>query len=1018
MIFGNKEGNTVVDLSNLGDGGFRIFGADENDTAGWSVSGAGDVNGDGFDDLIIGSIGANKIGPEGTGVAYVVFGKNDATTVDLFSLGTKGFEIRGEGTGNETGYSVSGAGDVNGDGLADLIVGSPEFSEGRNGRGYVIFGKTSTSVVRLSNLGTNGFFIDGISDGDFVGRSVSGAGGVNGDGLADIVIGAPGVDLPLSRSAGQCYVVFGKTNTTGVFLSNLGTAGFTIDGANALDALGRSASGAGDVNGDGLADLIIGASAADPSGNQYAGSSYVIFGKKNTTPIMLSSLGSAGFQINGANTDDSSGRSVSGAGDVNGDGFADLLIGARGAAVNGKTNAGVSYLVYGKTNNTTINLSSLGTAGFTISGTDEGDFSGASVSGAGDVNRDGLGDIIIGARRADPGNLPYAGESYVLFSQATAPASATYRAVAKAGDAPRQSIGITGDGSNDSTPDSRMFIDFADGGNISTQIVTLFRNNTAITGLTNTANVMWQAASTRNSWTSAEVTFQYTDAEIAGLNEANLVLVQASNPAGPWRRVTGSSVDVNRNQISGLVGRLGNFALTDSPPPANQTIALSALGTTFPGFVINGASLDDNSGFSVSGAGDVNGDGLADVIVGARNAMANGSPASGKSYVVFGKPNGAVVNLSNLESGGNTEGFVINGIDTVDRSGTSVSGVGDINGDGLADLLVGAPGGAKPGMLYIGECSVVFGKATTSPVELSNLGTGGFRIEGVAALDQLGISVSGAGDVNGDGFDDLIVGAFTADIGRETNAGESYVVFGKATNTTVTLSNLGNGGFRIEGALLNDLSGRSVSGAGDVNGDGLSDVIIGAYKANLNGVSKGESYVVFGKTTTTPVSLDDLGTDGIKFQGTTSFDESGSSVSAAGDVNGDGFADLIIGTPGANGSSTNAGVSYVVFGGPTLTSMNLSDLGFGGFRILGVGTSDYSGMSVASAGDVNGDGLADLLVGASSANPSLIQNAGISYVVYGKTNSSSVDLGNLGEGGFQIDGKAVNNLSGNSVSGA
>ncbi|MGB1035280.1 MAG: integrin alpha, partial [Primorskyibacter sp.] len=189
--------------------------------------------------------------------------------------------------------------------------------------------------------------------------------------------------------------------------------------------------------------------------------------------------------------------------------------------------------------------------------------------------------------------------------------------------------------------------------------------------------------------------------------------------------------------------------------------------------------------------------------------------------------------------------------------------------------------------------------------------------------------VSAAGDVNGDGFDDLIVGAPRND-DAGSNAGAAYVIFGGATPGDIDLSAIPSGaGITILGRAAGDLAGFSVSGAGDINGDGLDDLIIGANESNADGTESGEAYVLYGKTDLADIDLANIdASDGFFIQGDVAGDNAGHSVSGAGDLNGDGFDDLIVGALDGDDGGTNTGEAYVIYGGAfvsdTVASKNVA----------------------------------------------------------------------------------------------
>lgn len=400
--------------------------------------------------------------------------------------------------------------------------------------------------------------------------------------------------------------------------------------------------------------------------------------------------------------------------------------------------------------------------------------------------------------------------------------------------------------------------------------------------------------------------------------------------------------------------------------------------------VLDQTTLDGSTGFfmdndantlfgnSLSIIGDFNNDGFDDIVV------SDKTEGAGRAYVVYGSDTAFPASFD-VHDLGQGEGFALfNSAGKVNELGQTVSGAGDVNADGIDDLIVGS---------YYGDdsCFVLFGRSTATDGEfaaefdLDTLdGTNGFRLFGQDG-SQAGGFVTSAGDVNGDGIGDLLIGADEYEpAGSNDWSGAAYIVFGRSDgfDAEIDLDALdGSDGFSIQTGDRYQGIGWQVEGAGDVNGDGIDDVMIGTYDGS-------QVYVVFGRDTATIGEFDAVfdpgamdGSDGFVVSGN-AFSDPFWSIGVAGDVNGDGLGDILIGTYQS---------TYLIFGRADgfggeidVTAMSQAD----GY-VFSHSETAAGVTSVTSAGDINGDGFIDIMIGRSDATVDGISEAGDVHVVYG-----------------------------------
>ncbi len=732
---------------------------------------------------------------------------------------------------------------------------------------------------------------------DFFGCSVSPAGDINGDGWSDMVVGAKGYQGPGGGAgAGRAYVFYGGSTLSS---KGAGSADAILTGEGPANptGFGTFVSGVGDINGDGRSDIAV----SDAGYNGNTGRCYLFFGG----PTLLSrGAASADVILTGETGPGYFGTLGAASGDVNGDGYLDLIVGAPFA----NSSAGRAYVFYG---GPALASKSAAGADVILNGENAGSQFGASVCWAGDVRQDGFADILAGSS----GYNGSRGRAYlydVNRYQILSPAGGqtwtvgTTQNVSWLGAAPAD-LWISENGG-----DSYDLLKSGVGGAASNAIA-----------------VTLPQASTR----LARVKVTPADATISGSAESDspFTIAAAAAPVADRLRwtVTGASANDELGEHAVTLGDINgdgcpDFIITAPGANAGDGAAYIFYGGpaphASPDVILTGETGSASAfGSSAASAGDVNGDGYPDVIVSAPSY----SQYEGAVYIFYGGP-------TLVSKPATSADVIILGQDLYSEFGRSVSGAGDLNGDGRPDILVGAPGEhSSTGMSFIfyGGPTLVSKGAQSADVFLT----------GQAANDQFGYSLSIVPDMNRDGVSDALISAPY----QNSYTGRAYLFYG---GPTLVSKGAGSADVILSGAGAGDYFGYPCAAVGDINGDTWPDIALGApgYSSNT-----GRCYVFFGGPTL--LSKGAAAADVI-MTGETAGGYFGFVSPVPGDINGDGYPDLIVGLPSV----------YVFYGGPTLTSRSAASADL----ILSPETTGgHFGFSVSWAGDLRADGFADLLVG-------------------------------------------------------
>jgi hypothetical protein len=829
-------------------GGWQVFGDQEQDLFGFSVAPAGDVNHDGYGDVLVGAprYDFNYLD---NGRVFLFLGSASGLAT------TPSWAWSPDEDGAQAGYVVASGGDVNGDGTADILVGAPYWDspQGDDAGGVFVFlgsagGPGATPWDTLYAGATNGHF----------GWSAATAGDVDGDLDADVIVGAPNLGNGHARE-GATYVFLGNANKFDLLPV------FTLEGNATSARMGTSVSGAGDVNGDGYADVVFGAPGAGFAGSVTAGRAYVYAGAGSGIGAQL--------LLAGGDADSTQfGWTVANAGDVNADGYADVLIGSPGSDFEALRGGRID-LFYGGSSGPVD-------PGWTMYGNFEGERFGSALATAGDLDGDGYADFLLGRERVPEPSFQ-TGQVLVVFGGLGGPGEIATLELGPEGAGFAAAVATTGDTNGDGYAEvlvgAPTFGGSLEGGVFSWNGVPsgpIPAAGSPLVGVANSAFGLALAVLPRidgSAFPSLLIGSGVYGATQAGHIDlfhgkwGSLDALQYLSIDGPEGTSNfGSRVcdagDVDRDTYTDFLVSVPG--MNTGGPPQHGKVTLyrgSGAGPVAAPWVAEGTQAQENFGSAIAGRGDVNGDGYHDVLIGEGNWDSASAVDCGRVLVYPGGPGGLGPAM-----------WLRNGTATDEHFGTKVAMVGDLDADGYSDFAVGIQPSSGNGRVevYFGGPGVPDAAPAWTLTPSPPRATFYF--------------VAGAGDWNGDGIGDLVVGS--PGLGSKVFVYSGSRARSQPTQPMWTCSEPASVGL-----------GYAVAGGFDVDGDGYSDVVAG--DPNWTSGQSNEGRVVLFRGRPMVGNNHAISSDGW-FESDLTNAFLGQAV-LLGDLNDDGFADVFGGAAGA-----------------------------------------------------------------------------------------------------------------------